>query len=121
MSFEDLVRQIVREECQAIGDRLEAAIAKMGAPAAAAELLTVEQVVEELGGEVTESTVAEWCRARRLPAKKAGRKWLVRRSDLDLFLEREARPAVTGPTGPAPIEEQVTRIMGRVGRGGRNG
>ena len=52
------------------------------------ELLTVGEVVEELQQKVTVQTVATWCREGRLTALRVGRKWVIRRGDLDAFLRR---------------------------------
>jgi len=48
------------------------------------EFLTAEQVSDLL--HVHENTVYRWIRVLGLPAMKAGRKWLVRRTDLDAWL-----------------------------------
>lgn len=50
------------------------------------ELLTAQQVADELQGRVTVRTVTEWCATGKLPALRAGRKWLVTRRALEAFL-----------------------------------
>lgn len=50
--------------------------------------LKVQEIAQEL--RVSVQTVNRWCRTRQLAARRAGRKWLVRREDLDAFLRAEA-------------------------------
>jgi excisionase family DNA binding protein len=50
------------------------------------QLLTPAQVGERL--QVTERTVYQWLRDRRLVGLKLGRLWRVRSEDLEAFLER---------------------------------
>ncbi|MFL5626416.1 MAG: helix-turn-helix domain-containing protein [Ktedonobacteraceae bacterium] len=50
------------------------------------ELLTVEQVADIL--HVTVDTVRIYIRNKELPAFKVGRSYLVRRGDVDRFLEK---------------------------------
>lgn len=61
------------------------------------DLLTVNQVLEELQHHITRATVAAWCRSGKLPARRAGQKWLIRRGDLEAFLsaggEEESKKA----------------------------
>ena len=53
--------------------------------------LDVREIAAEL--RVTAQTVNRWCRTKRLPARRAGRKWLIRREDLEIFLRSgQARP-----------------------------
>jgi len=41
----------------------------------------------------TAQTVNGWCRTKRLPARRAGCKWLIQREDLEGFLRTDpARP-----------------------------
>ena len=47
--------------------------------------LTVEDISEELGIDV--QTVRLWIRSKRLPAYKPGKQYLVKREDLEKFLE----------------------------------
>jgi excisionase family DNA binding protein len=51
------------------------------------QLLTAQEVVDELQGIVTVRTVTNWCAAGRLRARRAGKKWLIRRADLESFLD----------------------------------
>jgi len=50
--------------------------------------LEVKEIAVEL--RVSVQTVNRWCRTKRLVARRAGRKWLIRREDLDGFLRNEA-------------------------------
>ena len=49
--------------------------------------LTVEDIYEELGRTVPPDTIRSWIRTKRLPAYKPGKAYLVKREDLDKFLE----------------------------------
>lgn len=49
------------------------------------EYLTVEQIANELGEPLT--TVRGWIQQKKLIAYKFGKKWKVRRSDLEKFIE----------------------------------
>lgn len=51
------------------------------------ELLTIPQAAEMCG--VRRCTIDAWLSARRLPRVKAGRRTLIRRADIDAFLENE--------------------------------
>ncbi len=51
------------------------------------EWLTVEDIYEELGRTVPPDTIRSWIRTKRLPAYKPGKAYLVKREDLDKFLE----------------------------------
>lgn len=51
------------------------------------QLLTVKQVTVELQGIFSERTVAYWCATGKLPARRAGKRWLIRRADLVEFLK----------------------------------
>lgn len=53
--------------------------------------LDVREIATEL--RVSVQTVNRWCRTRRLAARRAGRKWLVRREDLDAFLRANSAEA----------------------------
>ncbi|HNP72345.1 MAG TPA: helix-turn-helix domain-containing protein [Kouleothrix sp.] len=50
------------------------------------EVLTVGEVATYL--RVSETTVWRWCSNGRLPAFRIGRSWRVRRSDLELNIDR---------------------------------
>ncbi len=49
------------------------------------EWLTVEKVSEELG--LPEETIRNWIRSRRLTAYRPGKQYLIKREDLNRFLE----------------------------------
>jgi excisionase family DNA binding protein len=55
------------------------------------ELVSAYLDVREIAAElhVSVQTVNRWCREGKLHARRAGRKWLIRREDLDRFLEAE--------------------------------
>jgi excisionase family DNA binding protein len=74
------------------------------------ELLTLPQIAEML--HVNPSTVRLWVHQQRLPAHKAGgKKWLVRRSDLDALLggEGHGRPSQAPGGGEETGSERVAR------------
>src|SRR4028119_86756 len=54
------------------------------------ELLGAEDVAEIVG--VKESTVYKWCKEGKLPCLKVGKRWRVRRGDLEDFLKGSERP-----------------------------
>lgn len=65
------------------------------------ELLTLPQIAQML--RVNPSTVRLWVREQRLAAHKAGgRKWLVRRGDLERMLEEQ--PNIGHPRGSPPTD-----------------
>jgi excisionase family DNA binding protein len=49
--------------------------------------LTVEDIYEVLGKRVPMDTIRSWIRTKRLPAYKPGRAYLVKREDLDKFIQ----------------------------------
>lgn len=49
--------------------------------------LTVEDIYEALGKRVPMDTIRSWIRTKRLPAYKPGRAYLVKREDLDKFIQ----------------------------------
>jgi excisionase family DNA binding protein len=51
-----------------------------------AKLLTTTEVAEELF--ISKRRVQALIKAGRLPAKKVGRDWLIKRTDLDLVADR---------------------------------
>lgn len=53
------------------------------------DLLTITQVAELLQHRVSHQSISAWCRKGLLPARRAGLKWIIRRADIDTFLERE--------------------------------
>jgi excisionase family DNA binding protein len=77
------------------------------------ELLTLPEIAHTLG--MNPSTVRLWVRERRLPAEKVGRKWMVRRADLEQMLAEQ--PQVGHPRGasasttPEDWSEQPERAM----------
>lgn len=58
----------------------------MSETSALPEVLTVGEVATYL--RVSETTVWRWCSNGRLPAFRIGRSWRVRRSDLELNIDR---------------------------------
>jgi excisionase family DNA binding protein len=61
------------------------------------QLLTLPEIAQTLG--MNPSTVRLWVREGRLPAEKVGRKWMVRRADLEQMLADQ--PHVGHPRGAA--------------------
>jgi excisionase family DNA binding protein len=53
------------------------------------ELLNVKQVAAYL--QLKESTVYTWAQEGKIPAIKIGRRWQFRRSDIEAWLEDQAR------------------------------
>ena len=49
------------------------------------ELMTAQQIADELQGIVTVRTVTTWCKSGRLKAKRVGLKWVIRRADFEAF------------------------------------
>jgi excisionase family DNA binding protein len=79
--LESLLRRIVREEFQTvITNRSNKAVAAIGKP-----YLTVKEAAEASG--LGASTVRLAIRRRQLRAQRVGRRVLVKRSDLEIFLE----------------------------------
>lgn len=52
------------------------------------DLLSVNQIHELLERRVTIQTISRWCRNGELRATRVGLMWIVKRSDLDEFLEQ---------------------------------
>jgi excisionase family DNA binding protein len=78
------------------------------------QLLTLPEIAETLG--MNPSTVRLWVREGRLQAEKMGRKWMVRRVDLERMLAEQ--PQVGHPRGaasasrtPEEWSEQPERAM----------
>ncbi len=70
------------------------------------ETLTLPQIAEMLG--VNPSTVRWWVGQKRLPAHMVGRRWLVRRQDLDQMLAdapRIGRPRHNQLAAPHDLTE----------------
>jgi excisionase family DNA binding protein len=61
------------------------------------EWLTVEDIYQELGKTVPLDTIRSWIRTKRLSAYRPGKAYLVKREDLDKFLEGSR----TKPDDPA--------------------
>lgn len=53
------------------------------------ELLTTEEVAKAL--RVSEEAVRFWLRSGQLRGIRAGRRWRIRRADLEAYLERNTR------------------------------
>jgi len=51
------------------------------------EWYTVEDIYEYLGKSTPIDSIRQWIRDKRLKATRPGRQWLVRRVDLEKFLE----------------------------------
>jgi excisionase family DNA binding protein len=82
-ALESLLRRIVREEITApIGNRTSKS---MDAPGKA--YLTVKQAAEASG--LGASTIRLYIRKRQLRAQQVGRRVLIKRSDLEAFLEAQ--------------------------------
>lgn len=78
------------------------------------ELLTLPEIAQTLG--MNPSTVRLWVREGRLPAEKMGRKWMVRRVDLEQMLAEQPhvghpRGAASGSRTPEDWSEQPERAM----------
>jgi capsular exopolysaccharide synthesis family protein len=65
------------------------------------ELLSLGEAAQFLG--VSEATAGRWCQTGRLPAVKAGRRWRVKRQDLDHFVQ--AHDAETEGGQPLRLSE----------------
>jgi excisionase family DNA binding protein len=77
------------------------------------ESLSVSEIAQYLG--VSIKTVYRWLRNGRLPARRAGWFWLVRREDLRRWMsEREARRNRRRP--PEVVIQQLDRISADIGR-----
>lgn len=112
MSFEDTMRQIVREELRAMVNEFKGALEPVrAAPAPAAELLTVEAIADRC--HVTADTVRAWIHSGHLVAHKAGRRFLAAQPDLERFLagESDRRAKIT-------TDEHLRVLQGRLSRAG---
>jgi hypothetical protein len=100
-----------------------------------ADLLTVSQIVARLPGargarRVHPATVVRWitggCPARdgtrvKLPATRAGSRWLVRPADLEAFfaaLTADPGPATTPPRSPAAANKATEAAVRELQRRG---
>jgi excisionase family DNA binding protein len=82
-ALESLLRRIVRQEIQtALAGRVVKTVDAPGKP-----YLTVKQAAEASG--LGASTIRLYIRKRQLRAQNVGRRVLIRRSDLETFLEAE--------------------------------
>jgi excisionase family DNA binding protein len=71
------------------------------------ERLTLAQVADLLG--LNPSTIRLWVNEQRLSAERVGRRWMVRRSDLEQMLAEQPRlghPKRRGAT-PRPAREEM--------------
>jgi excisionase family DNA binding protein len=71
------------------------------------EQLTLPQVAELLG--LNPSTIRLWVNEQRLSAERVGRRWMVRRGDLERMLAEQPRighPKRRGAT-PRPAREEM--------------
>lgn len=99
----DLLRD-VRDELRYLRQSLRDSLCRpgLGAGADDDELLTVEQVASEL--QVIPPTVRAWIQSGALPAsrpgngKRPGRKYRVRRTDLEAFVASSRAQPTTEPT-----------------------
>jgi excisionase family DNA binding protein len=69
------------------------------------EQLTLPQIAELLS--LNPSTIRLWVNEKRLPAHRVGRKWFVRRADLEQLLEQQphiGHPRRRGATRNSPRE-----------------
>jgi excisionase family DNA binding protein len=51
------------------------------------EWMTIERIYEYLGKQVPMDSIRQWIRTKRLKAYKPGKAYLVKREDLDKFIE----------------------------------
>jgi len=95
-TIEEIIRAVVREELAELRAELRALAAPRVEPVAspAQELpLTVEEVAKRAGG-VRPETVRAWISDGKLPAGRAGHRWVVRRDDLERFLSSGSRDTI---------------------------
>lgn len=71
------------------------------------QLLTAEEVAEQLGGRITAATVLKARRGGRLAGRKIGRGWHFTRDDVDAWL---------AATAPAPLLAPVAGLTGPTSR-----
>jgi succinoglycan biosynthesis transport protein ExoP len=75
-----------------LADRLKGLARHDATPELASEEnLSLNDVAQFLG--VSEATAGRWCQTGRLPAVKAGRRWRVKRQDLDRFAQAQEAEA----------------------------
>lgn len=116
-ALRELMRDVVRDELSYLRVELLEAIRSDDRPTAKSEpkpdeLLTVDQVAQAL--QVIPDTVRAWIQSGALRAsrpgdgKRPGRKYRMRRADLDAFVAASRRPPVStgaeiplGATGPS--------------------
>jgi excisionase family DNA binding protein len=84
-----IVRASVREECRvAVADALAQSVSTKVGKSAPSDSLTVAEAAEIL--QHTEATVRRWIASRRLPAVRVGRRYILRRSDVEARLHQDA-------------------------------
>jgi excisionase family DNA binding protein len=69
---------------------------------------TVEQIAAQL--QVTERTVREWLRTKRLRGVRAGRQWRIQERDLQAFLVRHEADSIPETSPPTPMEPRAQLI-----------
>lgn len=107
----ELIRRAVRAELAELLPQLRPA----PAPAARLidQLLTVDQVAKLCRSK--SETVRGWCLSGQLVGRKAGRRWVVRREDLERFLvDRKASQRATSPA--SAVDEIARKIRAAGGR-----
>jgi excisionase family DNA binding protein len=73
------------------------------------DLLTVREVATHM--RVLEKTVREWISQGRLPASKAGKAWLIRRSDMQALVGG-VKPVTSNNSVPdGPFRETGSRVF----------
>jgi hypothetical protein len=105
VSFEDTIRQVIREELRAVL-REELAAHLGGSPgpdAGGLALLSVEQVAKLC--HTKPKAVRAWIAEGKLSARKGARRLLVAPVDLERFL-------AGAPRKPPTVKGEVLRIMG---------
>jgi len=58
-------------------------------PMMTSHVMTAAEVVDLLRGTISERTVQEWARTKRIPARKRGRTWLFLRREIEEWLMRD--------------------------------
>jgi excisionase family DNA binding protein len=79
---------------------------------------TVEQIAAQL--QVTERTVREWLRTKRLRGVRAGRQWRIQERDLQAFLvrhEADSTPETSPPTLLEPRAQLISRVRAMYAEG----
>lgn len=122
-ALRELLRDVVRDELRHLREEMLDAIRAHGSPPPknepnSEELLTVEQVAQLL--KVIPDTVRTWIQSGALRASRPGngtrpgRKYRVRRADLDAFVAASQRtPASQGVVSAAEAEGRSAGVVGR--------